>query len=704
MKPKRWFLCLFVLPICLSHRSYAQQWSGIIDSSRAINWTNAGIPGGIPNRAAQCGATIAAYGSATAPASAATINSAISACSSGEFVSLGAGTFYLNSSINWWASSLVNGVTLRGQGANSTFLVFYGASGCALNSDLCMDGGNTSASGPTNVCNWTSGYSPGTTTVTLANCGMTPPGVGSLSNLKVGSILILDQLDETNDTGNIWNCSTNNVCANSGQGGFARSDGTCNGTTCNRSQEQAVTVTAINGSQVSISPGLYMPNWRSSQLPQAWYANTIVNQDGVENLSIDGSNAQGAHTIELFNCYQCWVKSVRALYASRSQVILQDDFGAVVRDSYFYQSQSHSAVSYGVEVDDTSNSLVENNICQQVTDSCPNTDGGSTGNVFDYNFAIDSVYTSPGWFQASFYDHAAGNPLNLWEGDMGTGVTADDIHGTHTFLTYFRDYLPGQQAGGCDGSPCNMQTIPFDLYAGARYFNLIGNVLGQPGYHTAYQCIANSTAPCLPNGSTTIFVLGYSGNGGEVSTGYSYCTSPSCTSTSYYDPQVGSYLFRWGNWDVVTNAVRWCGNSSDPGWTTICGSKSEVPTGLAQYANAVPGSTTLPASFYYSSKPPWWTSAPWPLIGPDVSGGNVGICSGGTYAGSAATSSSQCTGGTLGAAFNGEVNANPAMTCFLNVMGGPPDGSGGVLSFDASTCYPSVAAPGPATNLTAIAH
>jgi hypothetical protein len=87
---------------------------------------------------------------------------------------------------------------------------------------------------------------------------------------------------------------------------------------------------------------------------------------------------------------------------------------------------------------------------------------------------------------------------------------------------------------------------------------------------------------------------------------------------------------RWGNYDTVTAAPRWCGNSSDPGWATTCGGVSEVPTGLGSYANAVPGNTNLPQSFYLGTQPPaFWSLAgplvtpPWPAVGPDVSGGNV---------------------------------------------------------------------------------
>jgi hypothetical protein len=139
---------------------------------------------------------------------------------------------------------------------------------------------------------------------------------------------------------------------------------------------------------------------------------------------------------------------------------------------------------------------------------------------------------------------------------------------------------------------------------------------------------------------------------------------------------------RWGNYDVVTGAVRWCGNSSDPGWTTICGSTSEVPTGLGNYANAVPASTTLPPSFYLSAKPAWWPSGKaWPPIGPDVTGGNVANVAGHVY--------------TI-----------PSHDCYLNVMGGATNGTGAVLTFSAAKCYSNSSAtlPAPPTGLQAIVN
>src|SRR5208282_4126775 len=254
-------LLFFLITLCLPVTSYAQLWSGIISPSRAVDWTQAGFPGDtLPDSGwTQCATTACnTVTSAGASATAAQINSALSSAPADSYVLLPAGTYTLSAGISLVGLS---NVVLRGVGANQTFLTFSSSPsrvGCFA-SMIAVEGGCEYANGgETNVCNWTSGYSQGSTTITLANCGSTTPAKGSISNLKVGSILFLDQLDEVNDTGTIWNClvgtSENEstslpMCAvnPTGNGGGGRSNGTCNGAECYRSQQQGVTVTSCDG-------------------------------------------------------------------------------------------------------------------------------------------------------------------------------------------------------------------------------------------------------------------------------------------------------------------------------------------------------------------------------------------------------------------------------------------------------------------------
>ena len=139
---------------------------------------------------------------------------------------------------------------------------------------------------------------------------------------------------------------------------------------------------------------------------------------------------------------------------------------------------------------------------------------------------------------------------------------------------------------------------------------------------------------------------------------------------------------RWGNYDVVNAATQWNSNEASPGAVPYVNANLTL-----SYFSSL--SHSLPASLYYSSTPSWWPSGKaWPAIGPDVSSGNLGICTG-TYGKSQATSSNQCTGGTLASAWASHANSIPAQDCYLNTMSGPPDGSGSVLNFDARLCSAS---------------
>jgi hypothetical protein len=663
-----------------------------IDAARKIDWTAVGYT--IPTRT-QCGSTL---GSAS---SAATIQAALDSCPANQYVQLGSGTFTLNSGLNLTHDN----VTLRGQGANSTFLVFTGGGAGFYSSLIALEGGYSAAQDEANVCDFTAGYARGATTITLANCGATTPVKGSIVNLKVGGLILLDQLDEIADTGTIWNCASSqpdgqvNPCANTVQGGGSRYDGPCNGGVgpnfngpgCLRTQQQVVNVVScdgnstvghacVSGANITITPGLAMPNWSTGQKPQAWYPHSTLTGAGLEYLSVDNCSVHGSlglcttavygsgqgQNVHIASCTGCYVRGIRSVFAGRDHVGALYSNRSVIRDSYFYQSTGHTSVSYGVELNGVSDALIENNIFHQSTDSNPSCSGACTGTVVAYNFAIDNIWLqSTNWMQESLYLHAGGNGFNLWEGNVGSGMATDQVHGTHHFDTVFRNRLIGFQDAGCGALdntyPCTLQTIPIQLYSGTRYFNLLGNVLGTAGYHTKYDCQALSTATCT-NAVNAIFVLGYTNNGGVAYGGMNgYCTSPACTSHDIYDPQTPNYLMRWGNWDVFSGA----GHTTDPNdqigvrWVT-----GEVPSGLAVYANPVPGNHVLPSSFYRTTAPSAFTfrGLPWPGIGPDVTSGTL------TNTG-------------------GHANRNPAMDCYLSVMGGPADGTGNLLAFNAATCY-----------------
>jgi len=626
---------VFAVLLCLSVYSQAQLWSGVLSSSRAVDWssTNPGVVGGIPSGSwTQCGSTIPAYSG-----SAATINNAISACPANKYVQLGAGTFTLTSGIN-----MLSNVALRGMGADQTFLVFTGFISCnGANPGICFlgdpiyYGSGYVQPGGSNAATWTSGYAQGTTSITLAN-------VGSIG-IHNGSYIYLDQANDAGVGPDFFVCGAASTCATEG-GTFGRGIGGIS-----RGQVQIVTVTSGCSStckgagpfNLTISPGLYSPNWRSGQNPGAWFPAATVTNSGIENFSIDTSAianpSYDLKAIQFDNAANCWVKGIRSIRnpGRRSHIELQNSAHITVQDSYFYGGGTGGSVQYGIESLISSDNLIQNNIFQATG---PIMMGPAIGTVVAYNFTINQPSSPNTWNSAMIWEHDAGVEYTLVEGNIGPGLTADSYHGNSNFNTLFRNRLTGQDTGK------NQNTTAVALWAYNRYHNIIGNVLGVSGYTSTY--ISN------PGGNGTTATVYAFGDGNGIAN----------------DPLVATTTMLWGNYDTVNAANRFV--------------SSEIPTRISPYANAAPSNNNnLPASFYLASKPNWWGSMAWPPIGPDVTGGNIGGTGGHAYLTPAAT----CFLNSMGAPSDGSGNVLTfnANTCY-------PSSSGGT----------SNQAPPPPTNLT----
>ena len=625
MRRKQW---LSLILLCLPTYSNTHFWSGIIDPSRATDWSNAGIPGGIPNRTKIC-ATLNPEGTL------AQINSAIASCPANQVVYLNAGTYTIASGINFGSRS---NVTLRGAGPDQTILSFTGGDGCGgLGGDVCAinsSGYGACCSSPiqpggSNSANWTAGYAQGTTQITLSN----------VAGLSVGGVIFIDQLDDASDTRGVYVCQTYGPCGNDVPGGAGRSG---------RGQLEIKRVNAIHGKTVTISPGLYNTNWRSSQSPAAWWVGPMLTGVGVEDMTLNHNSSTSANSgVYFFNCFRCWVKNVKSLFPARNHVWCYQSMQIVVRDSYFYGTQANAQKSYGFEGYMCADGLVENNIFQHmptgvILDS-------TTGLVAGYNYDVDHAYSVLTWQQAGHYVHAVGTSMNLWEGNASDGFTADNIHGTHNQNTLFRNQFTGLDPGK------TQQTVPILLYTHSRDFNVIGNVLGTSGYHRTYEDSVASRQTA--NSQRAIYVLGFCQNVDTIS--LSNCNVNG--TTMFNDSLTATTLFRWGNYDVETGTVRW--------------NSSEVPTTATPYVNGnpVPPNQSLPASFYLSSKPSWWGTMPWPAIGPDV---------------------------TRGTGPGGHAYSIPAQVCYNNT----PKDSSGILTFNANNCYGAVTLLAPPTNLTVVVH
>jgi len=653
-----WRVIPFVLLVAVPLAAQAAPpWSGILDPSRAIDWTSAGFT--IPNYTVNCAIqpTLTPNSQSAASANTTAIQNALASCDvTHNVVNIPAGTYY----VAGWTYGSQGHQVVRGAGPNSTTIILTDEVGCSgMWHGICMiddvhqyNGSDTVLPGGTSQCQWTAGYAQGTTNITLSNCGGTPP---------FNQTIVLDQANEKTDTGGVYICDVNTTnCGYEGTTGGNNDGRFINGVT--HSEQQVARVTAVtslgSGSySVTISPGVYFSNIRSSQAPGAWWPGFVQN-DGLENLTINGASITDGN-VAMYDCYQCWLKNVKCLNGGRNHVLFLQSAQDVIRDSYFYGAQGSGSESYGLEWEASSGILVENNIFQQLT--APIMFGQGSGSVIDYNFYIYSNYGGS-YVQQAYESHNAGNNFNLFEGNDFLGIAADDAWGSSAQNTYFRNMLYGWQSGKSDN------TIPVMLRFQNRAYNIIGNVMGQPGYHTGYQTYPSSkSAVTGGQESTSIYSIGLAGQDN--------CSTLAVTNC---DPLSFSTLMRWGNYDTVTNGVKWDSTEASP---------AAVPYVNANFTSSYFGSL---AHTLHASKPSWWPAAKaWPPVGPDASTGNLGICNGGTYAGGQATAAGQCTGGTVTSAWAAHANSIPALDCYLNVMKGPPDGTGSALSFDAAACYAS---------------
>lgn len=628
----------------------AQLYSGIIASNRAPTygstsaWEHAGAT--ITEYSHACTTAegggvltipLVAIGTRGSPASAANWNTVIGNCvasnPSGSYIQWAAGTSYLSDSI-----SLIDrhNIILRGMGANSTFIIWINptqvTNGICSTAMICVSPnlyGDPTAAHPST--NWTANYSQGTFTIAVA----------SATGLSNGIWVALDQIDTGGgagaDNGGYWVCGQNADTGSNGAGSCCSSCASGVGRN-NRGQAYFTWVTGVSGTNITLKDPLIHTNWCydggscTTSQPQLWTLNAsavMVHDVGIENFSFDGSSA-GSVTVfgTVFQgAYNCWFTGNRVIIlninvATRSQVRIKASSHITVRNNYFY-GKGGGTGNYGTETYMGTNSLVENNIGE-----CNSTavNDQQAGSVNSYNYVFNNCYTNPNWLQPGHYYHSPGNTLTLMEGDDTSGVIYDIIHGPADFMMAYRVRWTGWEPGRYNGS-----TQAVHNYANSRYNSTIASVLGTLHYHSTYESYpASGWSAC----ATSVFALGDGAN----------CTAGGSSGNPSDDPLVRSTGMRWGNYDVANAGLRWV--------------SGEVPSGISGYPNSVPSTIctasspgTCPPSFYLSSKPSWWStaygSAPWPPIGPDVTGGN--LTDGG--------------GGTLG----GYANKIPARICYENL-------------------------------------
>jgi hypothetical protein len=487
------------IPSNLVSPLYGQAWSGILKPTSgtgactfgsvsvtpqcAIDWTQVGIPGGIPTNWTQSGSTInTVAGSCDSTHDCtSTIQAALSACAGtglpGEYVQLGTGAFLINGNL-----SLSNYCYLNGNGPQNTALLARNTGGSPI-----IMGSENDAPYKNGSCQITSGATAGSTSLILPANSIGPYGC----SVATGGFLVISEL---NDPVYVSSASPQNT------GGCGYCDAIWSGT---RLREQIVQVTQVTGSgpyTVTINPPLYSNYGVATGTSPAYATPFGVLSGGspdciycgVQNLQVQaaGTNlASGTDEINMTECAFCFVQNVEVNYTDGNWLDAAYCYRCEIRNNYFFNGYGHGAGGTDNFVglnEETSASLVVNNIMERGHTNVE-VDWGAAGNVIAYNYstgAVDAVATNVN--ELDLNQHGAYPQFNLWEGNVASNWQPDSWHGNEGYNTVFRNWFRGSTtiatypqasitSGSCSGGTCTINwasgTSPF--YAGT-YISIFG--------------------------------------------------------------------------------------------------------------------------------------------------------------------------------------------------------------------------------------
>ena len=251
-------------------------------------------------------------------------------------------------------------------------------------------------------------------------------------------------------------------------------------------------------------------------------------------------------------------------------------FRIEIRDSYIHDGvwPYPGGGGYGISLAGAASEvLIENNIVNRMNKVMVVRSSGA-GSVVGYNYMDNGfIGNQPGWVEVGLNgSHMVGSHHILFEGNESFNYDSDNTHGNAIAMTIFRNHLIGRRRDFSDLG--NVRGA--GLMVGSWWHSFIGNVIGEQGRMTGWVyedpgdgTYGTTASPWGPG--SYIWKLGYDPTHWEQAA----------------DPKVKSTTIRDGNFDYLTNQVRW----------------DRAPE-------------TLPPSLYLRAKPAFFGSTPWPWVDP----------------------------------------------------------------------------------------
>lgn len=352
--------------------------------SRRIAW-EPGVPNGIPTAPIAVSVTdFGATGNGSTDDAGAFQQAIDSLPGSGGVVYAGAGLYKLRSTLR-----LRDGVVLRGAGSDATYLDFDlgGASASAIEIVGWDYGSWRGVSG---------GFQKGSNKLTLSDTsGITAP--------------MFAEIQQTNDADVMYTKPEWNV------------------SWADNSVGEMVRIVAVSGNTVTLESPLNISY--QAGLNPILRTHDLVERAGLERLNIRRLDNGNGDTIRINHAAYPWIREVESQTTGRSHVSMSASYRCEIRDSYFHDAQniSEPGRGYGVSLDlHVTDCLVENNVFKALRHSMM-VQLGANGNVFGYNYSLDSVFPYGVPEDISIHGHYPF--MNLFEGNVVDKIGVGDWWG-----------------------------------------------------------------------------------------------------------------------------------------------------------------------------------------------------------------------------------------------------------------------------------
>jgi len=532
--------------------------SSIIPDERLIDWTVAGVPGGIPHSTSICATVVDST----------KLQAAIDGCPPGGVVYVPAGVYKLGSGI---VNASHSGIVVRGDGPGKT--VFQaGATATAFNF------GNADWPPPAAAIPVSAGATKNSSTVTVDSTGAT----ASHAAFQVGGFIRIEA-----GVNPPW---VHNIGVSSYDLGFS----------------MTFRVTSLTQNMVTFEPPLQFDF--SPYSPKVALLSILpLTGVGLEDFTID-LQGTGSYGIQYAQMWGSWIQNVEIENTAAHVLALYAVLKSEIRHCYFHDTVNAGPNTEGLDFYRNSDwNLIEDNIVYKAGGiDIGDWEGGDAGNVIAYNFAYG---TASGDATVAGYDidvnHASNSIFNLLEGNIAGGVIADGYFGSTSHDTLIRNWFTATHPTAAN----NLASIKLKHFA--DYFNAIGNILGTAALPTTGNVGSNGFAyggfydapqsagydDGWSTGVQVIFEMGFPNMGNTGYSGTIAASTPidyssqgaSLSESQALDLNVAATLLRHGNYDYFHRAIVW-----DPAIA----------------------SRAIPNSLFRSSAPGYFGKLAWPPFDP----------------------------------------------------------------------------------------